>query len=306
MICFVALPFAVVVTFFATRVRLPMWVAALAGPGLIFLFLRWSWVWIVLAPFVALRWKVLAPRWSALLSAIPTLVFGFGTVWNVNYLVLWLHKDRLHDPAMRDLDLWFHGVSEYRELFPLVRQGWLISAFEQSYYAMFAEMFIVILLWSRLDLSRFVKALFTFYAIGVLGFLIYPAVGPCIYFPESFRSDMHSSLTFKTMDAMYADYRTIRDGGTALSGLGYFIALPSLHVMVACLLQFYLHPSLALFWMFAPVNVMVSLSTIVLGYHYVLDMVVAVALAAVWIVLIEKPRGRTRMSHPIDHGEAST
>jgi hypothetical protein len=34
---------------------------------------------------------------------------------------------------------------------------------------MFAEILVVILLWSRLDLARFVKALFMFYVLGVLG-----------------------------------------------------------------------------------------------------------------------------------------
>ena len=80
--------------------------------------------------------------------------------------------------------------------------------------------------------------------------------------------------------------------GAPVHGFAYFIAVPSLHAALAVVCQWFLAGSRLHFWTFLPVNVGVVLSTILLGYHYIIDIPLGLllALAAIWIV--REPTGR--------------
>jgi membrane-associated phospholipid phosphatase len=73
------------------------------------------------------------------------------------------------------------------------------------------------------------------------------------------------------MRLMADEYRQVQSGG-ALTGFGYFVALPSLHVAAAILLQTTMRPWPWIYWTWAPVTVLLILSTVILGYHYVIDL----------------------------------
>jgi membrane-associated phospholipid phosphatase len=79
---------------------------------------------------------------------------------------------------------------------------------------------------------------------------------------------------------MATDYTVTMTGKGTLTGFGYFIALPSLHVLVVIFLQTFLFRYKRLFLVFLPVNILLILSTVVLGYHYVADVAVAFVIAA--------------------------
>lgn len=82
---------------------------------------------------------------------------------------------------------------------------------------------------------------------------------------------------FRLMDGMAAEY-TASLQQTSVNGFGYFIAIPSLHVALAVVLQAMLRFSPGHFWAFLPVNLVLVLSTVLLGYHYLIDAVAGVAL----------------------------
>lgn len=285
-----ACPFAVAADAFGKRIRGRV-AGAFCGPAVVALYDRW-WMWPILALIVLQRPSANRAHWPTFLRHLPTIVFGFGTIWNLNYVLLLLQKHRLRDAWMRDLDLWLYRATTYKQIFPLTRLRWFNSLLEHSYFMLFGEIALVLLLWSRLDLKRFIRSLFAFYAIGMLGFVLVPAVGPCIYFPDSISAELPpTSITHRAMQGMRLEYEAVLQSSRNLSGYGYFIALPSLHVMVVCLLQFYLHPCPTLFWLFLPINILIALSTVFLGYHYAVDAFIAAALAGIWISLIEKKRG---------------
>ena len=72
-----------------------------------------------------------------------------------------------------------------------------------------------------------------------------------------------------------------------MTGFGYFVALPSLHVAMAVLLQFTIRQRSQIgAWVVAPINILLIASTFVLGYHYLADVPggVGLAMAAVWLL----------------------
>src|SRR4030095_11167869 len=130
------------------------------------------------------------------------------------------------------------------------------------------------------DVARWLMVLFGAYALGLAVFAFVPAVGPFAYQPDAFRPDFRKSFTFSVMTAVPGEYRQLLNGGP-LTGFGYFVAMPSLHVAVATLAQRALKPAPLLYWAFLPINILLMSSTFLLGYHYFLDLPAGFLVAAV-------------------------
>jgi membrane-associated phospholipid phosphatase len=227
---------------------------------------------------------------ATLIPAMLVVILGYLTVWNANYLVLRWALPRLQDPWLQQIDLAIYGG--YREVFPLLTQRWAIRLLENAYLIVFAEIALLLFLLAadETQLRRFLLTLFACYAVGLLAFAVFPAVGPPLYYPDSFRTDAQQTLTYRVMQAMANEYQAVRQS-TALSGTGYFVALPSLHVAVAALLQLFLARHRLFYWTFLPINTLTCLSTVVLGYHYLVDLPAGLALAGA-VYLVQARRNR--------------
>ncbi len=109
---------------------------------------------------------------------------------------------------------------------------------------------------------RLAEWLFSIYAIGLAGYLMFPAVGPATAFPELFESVIEGA------------FLTDLNRAVVQSGSSVFDAFPSLHVLVTCALlaedrrtcrwRFYtmLAPAVGIFT-----------SAIYLRYHYAVDLI---------------------------------
>ena len=240
---------------------------------------------IVLLPIVGRSlWRSGLVRPLALMAG--ALIVGYATIWNLNYLVALLSKGRLADPALRELDvalyqLIFRTPVDYVGFFPIVRSEVLFRLFENAYVMLLPEVFVAALLWVMVkrDMTAFLRTFFMCYLVGLAVFAVYPAVGPCIAFPDSFRDEFHGTLTFRLMEGMASEYTASLERAS-VNGFGYFIAIPSLHVALAVVLQVMLRVSPAHFWAFLPINMLVVSSTIILGYHYLIDVLAGFALGA--------------------------
>jgi len=220
------------------------------------------------------------------------MAFRYGALWNVNYLLArFVPATLFHDPELRSFDVWFYSLIAgktvgYTGLFPLVHSTVLIHLLENSYLVLFSEVVLVLLIKVQSEgadeASLFLIRLFSLYAIGAACFLIYPAIGPCLYYPESTDATRALSSTLALTSGMLNDYRAAVSGG-ALKGYGYFIAVPSLHVLATLFLQVCLLRYRTLSIIFLPINIMVILSTFFLGYHYLLDIVIAVIILGIAI-----------------------
>ena len=218
-------------------------------------------------------------------GSILVLFLGYGAVWNANYLLAKLTMGRLHDPAIFRIDLalygWIHGQPVGKAgLFPLFESRFFFQILENAYLMLFAEIFVVLFVLHRREenIVPFFSSVFLCYFLGLAFFFLYPVVGPCIQYPETFRSAFHDTQTHYLMRGMASEYHAIRQAAS-LNGFGYFVALPSLHVAIAVLVQCFLSVSPFHFWVFFPVNVLLAASTFLLGYHYFLDFPLGMLLA---------------------------
>lgn len=263
---------------------------------------------LVLLPVVVRRlWHSGLVRSLTLMAGV--LMVGYATIWNLNYLIAVLSKGRLADLTLRELDialyrLLFRAPIDYVGFFPIVRSEAFFRLFENAYVMLMPEIFLAALLWvlAKRDMAAFVRTLFTCYLVGLIVFAVYPAVGPCIAFPDSFGDEFRGSLTFRLMDGMASEYTAALER-TSVNGFGYFVAVPSLHVALAVVLQVMLRVSPRHFWVFLPINVVVASSTIVLGYHYVVDLLAGLALGTLVTLPIWR---RSRIRRRIEGRQEAT
>jgi membrane-associated phospholipid phosphatase len=139
-------------------------------------------------------------------------------------------------------------------------------------------------------------SLFSCYWLALATFLAFPVVGPCIAFPRSFDGAYANTTTAAVMASMRADLQSIQNNTGIVSGLGYFIAIPSLHVAVAMLLQSMLPVRDLRFWALLPVNIAVVASTFLLGYHYAIDMVAGALLTGIALAVLHPHRPQSSSS----------
>jgi hypothetical protein len=242
-------------------------------------------------------------QWKLFIVGMATVTLGYGSLWNVNCLLArYVPLGSLHDPSLKAFDIWFYSLVlgkevSYAGLFPLVHNPVMVRLFDNAYVMLFSEIVLVVMLTSESGeakrLIRFVVKLFSMYAVGIVSFLIYPAIQPTAYFPESLDVTRAVGTTPEFAAGIMRDYKAASSGGT-LQGYVYFIALPSLHVMLALFLQGCLHGRPTLFRLFLPINTMIVLSTLVLGCHYVLDVVFAALLMCIAVAWTKMARARRR------------
>ncbi len=241
---------------------------------------------------VVLRRAARPPRTSSRLSSavVATMVVGFLVVWNLNFLFA-SAVAHLHDESVRHVDLavyaWlFDG--DHEPLYPLIRSRVLFGLLEKAYDMLPVEVFVVpfVLCLRGHDPTKFVRRVFLCYFVGLLVFIIYPVVGPCITYRSTFDpAFFDGSRSLQLMDGMASQFRAVQQR-TAGTGMAYFVALPSLHVALCVVFQHALRVSRSHFLAFLPINALLVASTLVLGYHYILDVPAGVLLALFAIVVV--------------------
>jgi hypothetical protein len=283
---FVSLPVATAVTCVLGRTHAENVVTKVAGAVSGLALVWWSGphvLWPIGALASALwQWRgQTRPIFMRILSAIVILTLGYATVWNLNTILAPLSVGRLRDPLLVSVDLWLLGTNDYRSVFPIVDHALGFALLERAYLFLFAQIICVVVWQSWIRPARnpgWLAVLFGAYAIGLLVFLVWPAVGPHIYIPESLGAEWHQTPTFEAMHRMATDYQNVVAGGRG--GINYFIAFPSLHVAAAAICQWGLRGAGFLFWAMLPITVLVSASTFLLGYHYAVDIPAGLATAA--------------------------
>lgn len=294
-----ALSLAYAVTQLQERVS-GRWSMALAPFGIAAgLALVWFFNWTIQP--VAIVAVVLFSVWQFVVGAAKTfikplafcilaLLLGYGTIWNINYLAgYFLPEETLRDQALLDFDVAFfraacdHDVGGQANFYPVVRHPTSLRFLEHAYMFYYDQIFLVlfVLLYKKADLTRFFSVMFGSFLIGIPVFLLYPTIGPFTFAPETILTgDWRGSSTYSLMKNVLDDWQAVRTGGN-LGGYGYFIAMPSMHVAVATILQVFAWQCRPAFWLLLPVNLLLFLSTFLLGWHYVLDAPAGIAVALV-------------------------
>ena len=253
-------------------------------------------------------------RHSLGLSAIAIALLLIS-VSLMNNLVLPLAGDRLIDPQLRWTDEIVYsrvlGITSYVGIFPVTKSWKVFEFFENSYFSLaFLPMLVpMVLAHEPRQIARFVTSAFLCYALAGFVFLALPAIGPLLYFPDALDPRFRNTLTNAATELLRAEATRIGSGQSPATGLGYFIALPSLHAAMGTVCQYHLRTSAPHFWMMLPVTVLLVLSTFLLGQHYIVDALAGVLLGAGVSVAVARaasrrgPIGRSpRLQSPLSVG----
>jgi hypothetical protein len=281
-------PFAIIFYFYSKQQIHPLLDIAATASILVLYNVFPIWPIIALALLAPRAASIRQYQWRLLFDGMLTIILGYATLWNFNYLLA-RFISTVNDPVLRATDQWlyswFLSSVNYTDFFPIVDNDFLLLLLNNAYSVLFPEIMLVLFLVCQTGesrrVSRFLKGLFALYAVGVLCFLMYPAIGPCLYYPESLDP---TRTNFELIQGMRHDYHAAVNGED-LIGYGYFIAVPSLHVMAALYLQRCLIVFPRLYRVFLPVNLTLIASTVVLGYHYLVDALIAVILMGAWMLL---------------------
>jgi membrane-associated phospholipid phosphatase len=191
-----------------------------------------------------------------------------------------------YDEVLSRMDAWFFGISPnvWMERFvsPLLTE--VLSAcylfFMPLLFAHLARYFF----WRKELLGIFYRGLFTLYGLGFLGYLLVPAAGPYVAFPDLFSVPLGGGPIARITEQM------------VVAGSNRVDVFPSLHCAIsAYILGFaWWYHRREFRWLAVPVAGL-WVSTIYLRYHYMVDVVCGFALAGYCLTLV-----RPCSSPPID------
>lgn len=149
-----------------------------------------------------------------------------------------------------------------------------------SFYAAFPVSFAVAFLSRNIgEMRRLVLGIMVIYFFGLAIFYIFPSVGPLFYTPELF-ADIPNKWQKVLWDGHLA-IQANRETFTAAPFLGV-AALPSLHGAHALFLVLVAHRyHKKLFYAYLPWIILLYISTIYMGWHYVVDLIAGALIAIV-------------------------
>jgi membrane-associated phospholipid phosphatase len=264
--------------------RVPLWAAPILGVIVMIAVtaLRKVLVGLGLGLMVAFVVKLLINRRRAsvggALMGVVAVFLGNVSVWAANYLALTFGGPRIADATFRQSDIWLYSVLaghaiSYDNWFPLISQREVMTFFEVGYALFFPQLALISFVHESNDRARaeYLTRLYLCYLIAILAFLILPVAGPCLAYPESIRFAFGLNTTGQVMNQSRQELAAILSGGQPLTGLGYFVAFPSMHAAAAVVFQGSLEEHRFAYWMMLPVNVVLVVATVILGYHYILD-----------------------------------
>ncbi|HVG45690.1 MAG TPA: phosphatase PAP2 family protein [Longimicrobium sp.] len=224
----------------------------------------------MMAAFAVLAWRIGARegavvRGLAVMAVMSTL---YTTLGHVAFAAVPWVADPWLEAADRALLL---GRSPVLAVEPLAATGWAkLLSFSYAMFIPYLNVSILLSLIGRPPEERdeFVTGLAVLYALSFLGYLFLPARGPIVQMAGAFTVPIDGG-TFHRMIV-----RSVEQVG------GPHGAFPSLHVgasLFATLFDLrHRNPLRALIYL--PLVAMIALATLVLRYHYAVDLVAALAL----------------------------
>jgi membrane-associated phospholipid phosphatase len=154
--------------------------------------------------------------------------------------------------------------------FENVSTGWLTDLLSVCYLTYHFYLIVAVVhaaLTPNFATQRLGIYLFTGFAVGFAGYLLVPAVGPALTYPELFRTPLPGGLVSRQIGEM------VQAGSS-----GYDV-FPSLHVLITCILLDHDWRNLRRrFWILIVPSIGLMISTVYLRYHYGVDVLAGLLL----------------------------
>lgn len=248
-------------------------------------------LWLVWMYFVSVRRPPPFGTWGLVRGLVPYL--GLALCYGLMKALVPVLHPQLYDKDLHQLNtqLMGKGLSLWQN--GLEGHPFWTDFFSFCYLALFVWLFSLLIYHCYLRRAlyqRFMLGLTLVYIGGFTGYLLYPAVGPRFAYPAEWVG-LHGGIIFSLTQAL-----VINMGAK-------FDVFPSLHGAISAYLLFWQirHDRQALFWGL-PLAVGIWCSTLLLGFHYLPDLVSGWFLAFVSVLLapqLEIVAGALRRSlHP--------
>ncbi len=200
-------------------------------------------------------------------AAYLFILWFYAAVREITPALQTVHRDSL----LLATDRYFLGETPAARVLP---QGWMAEVMSGAYLSYLVYLHVSLLRHGLAPLDqgrRFWTFLSVAYAVGFTGYLLVPATGPRIAFPELFSAP-------QTYGWLGQVNHWVVSHGSAV-----YDVFPSLHVLITCVvLDFEYRLSPRRFWCVFPLALLLFTSTVYLGYHYAVDLVAG--LACFWAI----------------------
>lgn len=231
-------------------------------------------------PFTRIRIK-------ELFRTLLTLFFSFYAYSHLKTIIPLVNSanyDNFFEAADKFL---FFGYSPTLLLLK-IKGGWVVKLMFYSYASFYVafclSLAVAFLQKSELVMRKLVLGILLIYIIGIAGYYLFPAWAPLFTTPELF-----AHIPNKYRELLWNGHLAVQANPAAFKA-SYFLgvaAFPSLHGahFLFLMLVAYYHQR-PLFYVYIPWGILLYVSTIFMGWHYVVDLIagVLIAFAAVFIV----------------------
>ena len=227
----------------------------------------------------------LAPAHSGLRSWTGTLQFvACWLIFPLFKAIRQVFITHTADAALLRLDRWLWGGISLPEHLLHWEHPWLSEIFSGAYFLFYFVVLLPAIGFSWRRRSHEARAFFTgltlMYLVGFTGYVLVPAGGPYMAFPETFPYPVHGGV----MTAFLAGI--VRNG---ITGMDVF---PSLHGGIGAYVFgfFALGGYRRIAAILAPVTAALIVATVYLRYHYGIDLLCGLALAVMVLAFVQHYR----------------
>jgi hypothetical protein len=276
--------------------------------AIFFAVLLWALTWIramlLTVDVIAIlefreRTKAMALRKTLLSVFLPAcyLFAGFLLIFAYNDIILSARFFGSADVMFNSLDEWMlHGASVSSlshwagHSFPV----FFFNLLEFIYFGMFAQIGAALLLTSlyygRSRGLRFVGAILTGYFWALLLFYLWPSQGPYYLCPTHFSDFPHSLQTYAIQKQSIINSQALWDHKLLHRiSTDYYIAFPCMHIVQPLVALWFLRRWKRIVVVLAAYDVLLIAAIVLLEWHYVVDIVGGVLVAAVAIAMVDGP-----------------
>jgi len=231
---------------------------------------------------------------SVLLPALY-LFAGFLLVFAYNDAILSLRFYGLDDSLFNSMDKWLLHGSSVSDLSKIALQHLPISFFyflEFIYFAMFSQLGAGIIFLGRFRGRRrglqFVGTLLMAYYIALAIFAIWPSQGPAYLSLAHFSEFPRTLKAFSIQQALLQKSQLLWTHQPAGKiSTDYFIGFPCMHIAQPLILIWFLRPWKKLVAVLAAYDALLVVAIILLQWHYVVDILAGILLAALAVCLTD-------------------
>jgi PAP2 superfamily len=246
---------------------------------------------------------------SPIAALAPAAVYLFGGLILVsayNDIAVASRPNVTYDVVFNRVDTWLlHGMSVSAIAHGAIHSlpTWFFKAVEFVYYfCMFPQIGAAMLLLAfrsgRREAFRLSVALLTAYYLAIGVFWLWPTQGPFFLCSPHF-ADFPSNLrTYEIQQGLSEKVASMWAGhGVGVIGFDYYIAFPSMHIAIVTIVAVFLRRWKRVLYTLLVFDALILATVVLLEWHYVVDVVGGLAVAAVVTVLVpprsDDPRGDT-------------